>query len=86
LQIHKWIRRVEEYDRGRRTHTYTVGDLVLYQNYSLKIQYSNPWKYRWKDPVEVTHITKKGKLHLKNLETGELTKGWHSDKVRPYIL
>jgi hypothetical protein len=42
--------------------------------------------YRWKGPVEIAGITKKGKLHLKHLETGELMKGWHSDKVRPCIL
>jgi hypothetical protein len=86
MQIQKWKHRVEEYDRGLRTHTYTVGDLVLYQNYSLKTQHGNPWKYRWKGPVEIACITKKGKLHLKHLETGELMKGWHSDKVRPYVL
>jgi transposase InsO family protein len=86
LQIHKWTRRVEEYDRGLRAHAYEVGDLVLYQNYGLKTQHGNPWKYRWKGPVEIVHITKKGKLHLKHPETGGLMKGWHSDKIRPYIL
>jgi hypothetical protein len=83
MQIQKWKHRVEEYDRSLRTHTYMVGDLVLYQNYSLKTQHGNPWKYRWKGLVEIACITKKGKLHLKHLETGELMKGWHSDKVRP---
>jgi hypothetical protein len=39
-----------------------------------------------KGPVEIVHITAKGKLHLRHPETNELMKGWHTDKVRPYVL
>jgi hypothetical protein len=46
MQIQKWKHRVEEYDRRLRTHTYTEGNLVLYQNYYVKTQHCNPSKYR----------------------------------------
>ena len=60
--------------------------MVLYQNYQLKSQHGNPWVYRWKGPVEIVRITAKGKLHLRHPETNTLKKGWHTDKVRPYVL
>jgi hypothetical protein len=40
----------------------------------------------WKGLVEIIHNTGKGKLHLQNSDAEELMKGWHSDKVRPYVL
>jgi hypothetical protein len=39
----------------------------------------------WKGPVEIVHITAKGKLHLRHPESNGM-KGWHTDKVRPYVL
>jgi len=55
---------------------------------SLKTQHGNPWKFRWRGLVETVHITAKAKLHLRHEETGDIMKGWHSDKViiRPCIL
>jgi hypothetical protein len=86
MQIDQWARRIAAHEQGLRHHRYTIGDLVLYQNYQLKSQHGNPWVYRWKGPVEIVHITAKGKLHLRHPETNELMKGWHTDKVRPYVL
>jgi hypothetical protein len=86
MQIDQWARRIANHEKGLRRHRYTIGDLVLYQNYQLKTQHGNPWTYRWRGPVEIVHITAKGKLHLRHPETNELMKGWHTDKVRPYIL
>jgi hypothetical protein len=86
MQIDQWVRRIANHEKGLRRHRYTIGDLVLYQNYQLKTQHGNPWTYRWKGPVEIVHITDKGKLHLRHPETNELMKGWHTDKVLPYIL
>jgi hypothetical protein len=86
MQIDQWARRIAAHEQGLRRHCYIIGDLVLYQNYQLKSQHGNPWVYRWKGPVEIVHITVKRKLHLRHLEMNELMKGWHTDKVRPYIL
>jgi hypothetical protein len=86
MQIDQWVRRIADHEKGLRRHQYTIGDLVLYQNYQLKTQHGNPWTYRWKGPVEIVHITDKGKLHLRHQETNELMKGWHTDKIRPYLL
>jgi hypothetical protein len=86
MQIDQWARRIAAHEQGLRRHRYAIGDLVLYQNYQLKSQHGNPWVYRWKGPVEIVHITAKGKLHLRHPETSELMKGWHTDKVRPYVL
>jgi len=86
MQIDQWARRIAAHEKGLRRHQYQVGDLVLYQNYQLKSQHGNPWVYHWKGPVEIVRITAKGKLHLRHPETNELMKGWHTDKVRPYVL
>ena len=86
MQIDQWARRIAAHEKGLRRHRYQIGDLVLYQNYQLKSQHGNPWVYRWKGPVEMVRITAKGKLHLRHPETNELMKGWHTDKVRPYVL
>jgi len=85
-QLDYWAKRVTAHDDGLRKHRCGIGDLVLYQNYPLKAQHGNPWKFRWRGPVEIVHITAKGKLHLRHEETGDVMKGWHSDKVRPYVL
>jgi len=85
-QLDYWAKRVTAHDNGLRKHRYEIGDLVLYQNYPLKAQHGNPWKFRWTGPVEIVRITAKGKLYLRHEETGDVMKGWHSDKVSPYIL
>jgi len=86
MQIDQWAKRIASHERGLRRHHYVIGDLVLYQNYQLKTQHGNQWTYRWKGPVEIVHIKAKAKLHMRHRETNELMKGWHTDKVRPYIL
>jgi len=86
MQIDQWAKRIASHERGLCRHHYVIGDLVLYQNYQLKTQHGNLWTYRWKGPVEIVHIPAKGKLHMRHPETNELMKGWHTDKVRPYIL
>jgi len=86
MQIDHRARRITNHEQGLRRHHYVIGDLVLYQNYQLKTQHGNPWTYHWKGPVEIVHITAKGKLHLRHPETNELMKAWHTDKVRPVIL
>jgi hypothetical protein len=86
MQIDQWARRIANHEKGLRYHRYTIGNLVLYQNYQLKTQHGNLLTYRWKGPVEIIHITAKGKLHLRHPETNKLMKGWHTDKVCPYVL
>jgi len=86
MQIDQWAKRIASHEQDLRRHHYVIGDRVLYQNYQLKTQHGNPWTYRWKGPVEIVNITAKGKLHMRHPETNELMKGWHTDKVRPYIL
>jgi len=86
MQIDQWAKRIAAHEKGLRRHRYWIGDLILYQNYQLKLQHGNPWVYRWKGPVEIVHITAKGKLHLRHPETNKLMKGWHTNKVQPYIL
>jgi hypothetical protein len=33
MQIDQWARRIANHEKGLRYHRYTIGDLVLYQNY-----------------------------------------------------
>jgi hypothetical protein len=84
-QLDQWAQRTEAYNKHLRSHRYRVGDLVLYQNYSLKGKPGHPWAHRWRGPVTIIHISSKGKLDLQHPE-GDVMKGWHSDKVRPYVL
>jgi transposase InsO family protein len=84
-QLDQWTQRTEAYNKHLRSHRYRVGDLVLYQNYSLKGKPGHPWAHRWRGPVTIIHISFKGKLDLQHPE-GDIMKGWHTDKVRPYVL
>jgi transposase InsO family protein len=84
-QLDQWARRTEAYNQRLRRHRYEIGDLVLYQNYALKGKPGNPWEHRWKGPVTVVRISSKGKLDLQHPQ-GDIMKGWHTDKVRPYHL
>jgi hypothetical protein len=84
-QLDQWARRTEAYNQRLRRHRYEIGDLVLYQNYALKGKPGNPWEHRWKGPVTVVRISSKGKLDLQHPH-GDIMKGWHTDKVRPYFL
>jgi len=86
MQIDQWARRIANHEQGLRRYRYVISDLVLYQNYLLKTLHGNPRTYRWKGSVEIVYITAKGKLYLQHPETNELMKGWHTDKVRPYVL
>jgi hypothetical protein len=80
-----WARRTEAYNKHLRRHRYEIGDLFLYLNYALKGKPGHPWEHRWKGPVTVVRLASKGNLDLEHPE-GDVMKGWHTDKVRPYVL
>jgi hypothetical protein len=80
-----WEQRVIAYDRKLRRHKYQVGDLVLFQKTALHDTFGRPWDDRWRGPAQIIHITRKGKLDLQH-PSGDVIRGWHTDKVRPYVL
>lgn len=73
-QLKGWEWRVINHDSGLRNHKYEVGDWVLFQNYPLKGKHGHFWEYRWKGPVEIVHISQKGKVNHKHLEDNAIMK------------
>lgn len=68
-------------------HTYRRGDLVLYQNYAIAEKFDHPFEYRWRGPVQIVYVSRKGKVNLRHLNgSNYVMKGWHTDKIRPYFL
>jgi len=87
-QITRWNSRFDNLEKGvRQKHEpYRVGDLVLFQNYPLVGKSGNPWDQRWRGPVRISRISRKGKLDLHHPSGNFVLKGWHTDRVRPYHL
>jgi hypothetical protein len=85
-QLTVWKQRVEKYDSGIRKHVYSVGDWVLYQNYKIAEKFGNPFEPRWFGPVIIIAISSRKKLDLQVPFSHDVLKGWHTDKVKPYML
>ena len=45
----------------------------------------DPWSDRWKGPALGIRVTSKGKVDSRLLD-GMAYKGWHSDRIKPFIL
>jgi hypothetical protein len=58
---------------------------ALHQKHQLNTRAGAAWDRPWRRLVRIVHISRKGKLDLQHPE-GEIMKGWHTDKVRPYNL
>jgi transposase InsO family protein len=82
----RWKQRIEGLERGLHKHVYRIGDWVLYQNYQLNTRAGAPWDQRWRGPVRIVHISRKGKVDLYHPTADFYLRGWHTDRIRPYHL
>ena len=82
LQTKRWDEYLEKHDWKGSWFQYEVGDWVLFQGYQL-MPFGNAFKSRWKGPVLIIKVTRKVKIDLRH-PTGEVMKGWHTDKIKPY--
>ena len=84
-QLKTWEKRVEKHAQSLQHHHYHAGDLILYQNYAKRNKPGDPWSVRWRGPATGTRVTSKGKVDFRLLD-GTVCKGWHSDRLKPFIL
>jgi transposase InsO family protein len=87
-QLYRWSQRIDSLEKSlgiNFRYRYHVGDFVLYQNYSLVGKSGSPWDQRWRGPVKIIYISRKAKIDLQH-PSGDIMKGWHSDRLRPYYL
>ena len=84
-QLETWKNRVDKHSLSLICHHYYVGDLVLYQSYAKKGKPGDPWSDRWRGPAIIVKVTSKGKVDFR-LPDGTVYKGWHSDRIKPFIL
>jgi hypothetical protein len=85
-QLVRWKQRLAGLERGLHDHVYRMGDWVLYQNYQLNSRAGAPWDQRWRGPVRIVHISRKGKVDLYHPTADFYLRGWHTDRIRPYHL
>ena len=77
------------YDAGRKPHTYSVGEMVVYRLHVLSSKAQNisaKLALKWSKPVTVAKVVKPNVVLLANPDTGVIIRRAHVTQLKPYFV